>query len=195
MVNTRFFIIFSCLIISHIYFGCGYTIVRDYDEEERQAELAAIDSLSSAPDLVISNVGYTYILPPPRQDALDQIVWPPRLQFHITISNIGNADFVNPFLIVYEYPNHDYEGRRSLSFVQCNKNHESISADSSHIIEFYESYPYKGGIFNFTIVTNPVLQRDLLRILRSQFNGPLTVTKSREIRYDNNESTITVVRK
>jgi hypothetical protein len=39
--------IFTGVIILSLM-GCGYTILRDFDEEARQAELAAIDSLSSS---------------------------------------------------------------------------------------------------------------------------------------------------
>ena len=43
----------------------GYTILRDLDQEARQAEFAAIDSLVTAPDLTISDIDYEYA--PPRE--------------------------------------------------------------------------------------------------------------------------------
>jgi len=191
---NKLLVVCAAFIIS-VYEGCGYTIVRDYDQEELQAEMAAIDSLSVGSDLIISEINYTYIPPPPRRDALDMMVMPARVQFHIIISNIGNADFSNSFLIMYEYPNHYYAGRTSFAYKVCNKNHESISADSSQYYEINEDYPYRGGTFNFTILSNPIIQKDFIRKLQSQFNGKITVEQSRELRYDNNIVAVNVVEK
>ncbi|RPH38196.1 hypothetical protein EHM92_00615 [bacterium] len=54
--------------------GCSYTIVRDLEEEALQAEWAAIDSLTVAPDLSVFNIEYEFIpeqwfqSPPPRDE-------------------------------------------------------------------------------------------------------------------------------
>src|SRR6266850_5433824 len=88
-------VIIFCLV------GCSYTILRDLDEEARQAELAAIQSLTVAPDLTISNIEYEYIPPPARRAPLDHMVEPTLVRFYLTVKNIGNADFNKPYLLVF----------------------------------------------------------------------------------------------
>lgn len=87
------------LIIQGILTGCGYTIIRDFDEEARQVEWAALDTLTSAPDLIITDVEYEYF-PPSGTGFLGHGYLPARVQFFLTVKNIGNADFTKPYFIV-----------------------------------------------------------------------------------------------
>ena len=192
ITNINAVVILGCLIPVIGVLGCGYTLLRDVDEEEKQAEYRAIDSLSLAPDLTISGVKYTYIPSPPRRDALDIVVHPAMIRFHITISNVGTTDLSNPFLIMYEFENRDYRGVASYSSRGCNESRDTIQVNETIEIEIEDLYPYYGSPYRFTIITNPVIQRELLEALQSQHNNRITVVKSREWDYDNNDFLITV---
>jgi hypothetical protein len=183
------------VILAHVCLGCGYTVVRDYEEEAKLAELAAIDSLSFAPDLMISNISYAYIPPPPRRDALDNFVYPPEILFTLTIANKGNADFLGTYGVAYMEENpwplqgHGFHVRR------FNDQQDSIKANGEQVIELRDLYPYRGALYTFLILTNPKIQREVKRVddyfTPGRFHPP-TISVTRELRYDNNTDTITV---
>jgi len=170
--------------------GCGYTILRDLDEEERDAEWAIIDSLTVAPDLTISNIEYEYIPEPPRRNPLDNGSDWPSVRFYLTLSNLGNAEFTKPYLLAIRR----FGTRKSLgeSFdgVLQNVRGASIPAGGYQEIELTFSYPYETTRYCFTIVTNPIIQHDVVvRLGRYRSRIP---PLSRELWYDNNEASTTV---
>jgi len=192
MTNKLTFVFLFYLVPLVCILGCGYTTLRDIDEEEKQAELSAIDSLLSAPDLTISGIEYSYIPPPPRRNALDRGGENPRVHFLVIISNTGTADFPNPFILMYEHENREYRGISSYSFRELNKARDTIRSGDRHVFEIEDDYPYYGSPYRFTMVTNAIIQRTLLETLQSGFNSRITVVQSRELNYDNNDCLITV---
>ena len=182
-----------CLVIILSFLtGCGYTILRDYDEEARQAEWAIIDSLTEAPDLTISSIEYDYI--PVQNDWYhpNDFTWvPARVRFYITVSNVGNADFDKPYLLVLGPSNPRQYYHRSIGAIK-NKEREVIPADGEHEIELTLSYPYATASYSFSIVTNYVIQYELMLTLDFHSRHSLTPPLSRELWYDNNEASITI---
>lgn len=183
-------IIICFVFILHYYIGCGYTILRDFDEEEMQAELAAIDSLIYAPDLTISNIEYTYIPPQPR-DYLDRGGQQGNRLFIIKITNIGNAEFTNPYILVFKNLDPRPYQTNNFHVIRCNQNMETISVDDNQVIKLPAYHLTDSSAFTFIIVTNPIIQREVIKVLSSQVNNPPIPPLSRELRYDNNEVSIT----
>ena len=186
--------LFCFVILVYYFMGCGYTILRDLDAEARQAEFAAIDSLTSAPDLTITKIEYNYRYLPGPQHVIDPIDarGSYMVTFHLTIENVGNADFTKPYLLVYR--NLDPRPYQSNSFGTSllNQKGETILPDSSQEIKlFFEPQPDSTS-YTFTIVTNSIIQGDLIQALERHVNRPLIPPLSREFRYDNNEASITL---
>lgn len=182
----------SVVIIVCCLMGCGYTILRDFDEEARQAEWAIIDSLTWAPDLTISNIDYEYIPPRPRQDPLDQMVHPSRVRFYVRVANVGNVDFDKAYMLIFRNLNpREYTTNSFLGTLQ-NQKENTIPASGSHEIKLSASYPADRTSYSFTIVTNPIIQRKLIQELRGHVNDPPIPPITREFRYDNNEARITI---
>lgn len=175
----------------HLFLGCGYTILRDLDEEALQAEYAAIDSLSFAPDLAISNIEYTYIPPPPR-DYMDRHGEQGNGLFIIEITNIGNAEFTKPYVLVFK--NLDPRPHQTNNFygIRCNENMETIPVNGSQVINLPADYPSDSSSYTFIIVTNPIIQREVIKALKYKVNYPPIPPLTREFRYDNNQASITI---
>jgi len=178
--------------------GCEYTILRDFEEEEWQAEWAAIDSLTIAPDLEISGVECIVIPPPvvprparphlPREGDGDMA----NVVFLITIRNVGTGGFDNPFTLVAEDL---HPGPYQTNIILCsrlNQKGEIIAADSSMEVWLQVERRDDSTSCELTLLTNPVLQRELRRKLRYRINSPPIPPVSREFRYDNNDTTVHV---
>ncbi len=172
--------------------GCGYTILRDFDQEAKQAELAAIDSLTSAPDLTISNIEYEYVPPQTRRDPLDQMAYPPKVRFYLTATNIGNAAFTKPYLLVFRNLNPRPYQSNTFSEMLRNQRGETIPVNSDQEIILYFDYPSDSTSYRFTIVTNVIIQHQLIEELERHVKRPPIPALSREFRYDNNESEIAI---
>jgi hypothetical protein len=172
--------------------GCGYTILRDLDEEAWQAEVAAAASLVTAPDLMISNIEYEYIPPQPRRIPYDRMSRPAKVEFYITVTNIGNTEFASPYLLVLKDCDPYSEYARKVRGIRQNSRRERIPPDSTLEITFTTDYPSSHTLYSFTIVTNPIIQRDVVQDLKRYTHNPPLPPLSRELRYDNNESSIDV---
>lgn len=170
--------------------GCGYTILCDIDEEEMQAELVAIDSLTYAPDLTISNIEYTYIPPPPR-DYLDRSGQQGNGLFIIKITNIGNTEFTKPYVLVFKNLDPRLYQTNNFYGIRCNQNMETISVNGNQVIKLPANHLTDSSAFTFIIVTNPIIQREVIKALAYRVNYPPIQPLSRELRYDNNDVGIT----
>ena len=171
--------------------GCGYTIIRDLDEEARLAESAAIDSLKSGPDLTISHIYVDYVPPPGRRDPMDQGVYPASVHFMILVRNIGTTSFDKPFLLVMRnlYPRPDEY--RTIGGFMRNRRGEIIPAMTTELVELPLDQPRDSTTFEFTIVTNPLVQvRAIQELQRHEHTSPPQL--SRELHYDNNTALITI---
>lgn len=177
--------------------GCGYTILRDFEQEEWQAEWAAIDTLTVAPDLVISGVDYIVVPPPvglyPGQKPLPESRDDPvNVQLLVTVTNIGNADFTNPFTLVSENVRTQLYHYSPIGALSVHTKGEILAPDSSMEVWFPVEYPYERASCTFTLLTNPIVQRELRRELWYRLHYPPIPPASREFRYDNNDTTVDI---
>jgi hypothetical protein len=187
---------FICVILAQICIACGYTIVRDLTEEARQAELAAIDSLTYAPDLTISHIEYMYIPAPPRTSSLDRMVHPSSIRFQLTITNIGNAVFCKPYLITYtkEAP-WPADCTTDCYSNPSNTHGDTIRANGEQALELGNHWACPGAIYTFVIVTNPTIQHDAKGVYGYFTHTPFgrrPIPVTREFRYDNNTAAIAI---
>ena len=179
------------LILQGILTGCGYTIIRDFDEEARQAEWAALDTLTSAPDLIITDVEYEYF-PPSETGFLDHGYLPARVQFFLTVKNIGDDDFTKSYCIVFSSLDPPSSIRNPARGLLQNRKGKRILPDSSQEIEIWINQPLESSVYSFTLVTNAVIQRKVIVDLGPYVDAVPDPPRSREFRYDNNEATVTI---
>jgi len=186
----------TILIVGVGFQGCTYTVLRDLDEEARQAEWASIDSLVEAPDLTISRTTYEFIfqsdllgVPRARNEK-------PVLKLVATIANTGNANFFESYyLISQEDPWPAPGGGRQV--LVCNQRGDTMRVNDSQEATFYWEYPLDGAEYTTQILTNPKIQFELLHVHRFQDHvrlDPEAIPVTREGRYDNNYDTLRVPR-
>jgi len=170
--------------------GC-YTVVRNTGDEALHAEWTAVDSLTVAPDLTISDIDYEYVPADWFEQGDHPRYRPPHvISLFVTVANIGNADFNSPYVLgykdVYGWPRRN----DGLHGINCNLEDGAISAGSSAEIKLPVEYPSDTISYSLVLLTNPVIQHD--PVAEAQYNSrgledfPLT----RELRYDNNEKSI-----
>jgi hypothetical protein len=172
--------------------GCGYTILRDMDEEERQAEWAAIDSLTTGPDLIISDVEYEYIPPEPRRNALDRSISPARGMFYITIKNIGTADIPPQYFISCEKLNPQPYDINKFYSLEPKSGLPAIGRGRQELLKIYFMYPPDSSTYRFTIITNSIVQNRAYDVLRRSVNTTSVRLRTRELRYDNNNIEVSI---
>lgn len=172
--------------------GCGYTILRDLDAEARQAEFAGIDSLVTAPDLTISDIEYEYAPPRERSDPLDQWAYPPQGWFYVTVENIGNAALSKLYLLVFRSLKRLPYESNSFFGIMRNKEGDTLSVNGTDEIEIPFDYPYERTSYEFTLVTDSIIQHLVIEELKNSVWYPPVPPVVREFRYDNNDAEMTI---
>ena len=69
---------------------------------------------------------------------------------------------------------------------------ETIAANGDQGIELYFAYPSDSTTYEFTIVSNPIIQHQLIEDLERHVNRPPIPPLTREFRYDNNKAQIPI---
>lgn len=189
MKPTKLLIVISIFVVTNILIGCGYTVLRDFEREAIQAEWTAIDSIHYIPDLRIANVEYEHRYHPGSPNVIDPIDSRGfhTVTFHLTIENVGNADFHAPYTVVIKkdrQPGEPY----TLYGMAFNKSSDTMRVGDKQEIELVDQYPYSKSSYNFVIVTNPIIQHNVVEELKNPPRIPLT----RESRYDNNDARIII---
>jgi hypothetical protein len=171
--------------------GCGYTVLRDFAAEATEAEYAVIDSLDLAPDLTITNIEYEYIPSPPRGQ-LSRDLSPPKVQFYITVRNIGNTEFTNPYVLVFRNLSPRQYEYFAFGEARQNQRGETIPVNGDNTIKIWFDYPMDRTTYIFTLLTNSIIQHELIDDLGHHENNPVIPPLSREFYYDNNEASIRI---
>ncbi len=177
--------------ISPLLFGCGYTILRNLEQEAIQAEWAAVDSMRFLPDLTISDVEYEHHYHPGPQNVFDPI--DSRgfhiVTFHLTIKNIGNTDFHKPYMIVFVKEDPQLSETNTFLWKEFNKGEDTIKVGGMQALDLLYEYPFLRSSYNFVILTNPIIQHKVFEELTRRTHAP-QIPLARESRYDNNSARI-----
>lgn len=181
------------LVTINILSGCGYTVLRDVGKEEMQAEWVAIDSMHFAPDLTIAKIDYVYLPPNVPEHFIDPIDahGTAMVRFHLTIENLGNADFHEPYTVVFIKENPRPTEFNTFYSTEFNKHRDTIPVHGRQVINFVNMYPFYKSSYTFVIVTNPIIQNEVVEALRYHTH-PQAIHLTRESRYDNNSARITL---
>ena len=193
MRHSGLFIIITIFVTIHLFSGCGYTVVRDLEREAIQTEWATIDSMHFVPDLIITNIEYEHRYHPGPQNVIDPIDSRGfhTVSFHLTIENVGNADFHAPYTIVLIKENPQPSESNTFYGTEFNKHADTIRVDDKQTIDLVNDYPFLKSSYNFVIVTNPIIQHKVVEELNYHTHAA-PIPLARESRYDNNSARITI---
>ena len=185
------------ILFEFINYSCGYTILKDGNIH---SEYLIQDTLSYAPDLIIDYVSYeahppfvqqSYPIPRP-------MGVPGYTDFYLTIKNIGNKEFSQPFAIYWTYSSKSNPFNWYTKSEILNTNNCKINENKEVEFNFYVSkYFDEETTIEFLIVTNPKIQKtvdctytadDYFVPYKNRHQVPI----SRELDYTNNGSAIKV---
>ncbi len=183
--------IIALFVTSYCSSGCGYTVMRDLEREAIQAEWAAIDSTHFLPDLTISDVTYEHRYQPGPQNVVDPIDSRGfhAVTFHLTIENVGNADFHAPYTIIFIKDAPQPWETNTFYGMEFNKHADTISIAGKQVVDLFNEYPFLESHYHFVIVTNPIIQHEVVEELNHHTHA-LPIPKVRESRYDNNSTSV-----
>ncbi len=153
-------IIYSILLlIEIIYSGCGYTVLKNDDDN---SEYLTIDSLSCAPDLIIDNISYD-VNPPFTVQSFpipQPMVNPGSIDFYLTIKNLGNKNFSQPFAVYWKYSSSVNPFNWYIRTEVFNKNGYEIYTNEKVEFRLQTDLFNDPATIEFLIVTNPLIQKE-----------------------------------
>ena len=191
--NVKFLMHLCTVVIMCHLLGCGYTILKTSDADAIQAEWAAIDSTHHLPDLTIASVEYEHSYHQGPQNSVDPIDNRGfhTVTFHLTIENIGNADYHAPYTVVFIKENPRPSEINTFYGMAFNKHADTIRVGDKQEIELENFYPFLKSSYNFVILTNPIIQHKIVEELNYHTHAP-PIPLARESRYDNNNVKILI---
>lgn len=108
------------------------------------------------------------------------------------MENIGNAALTEPYLLVFRNLKSPPYESNSFFGIMRNKEGDTLSVNGTDEIEIPFDYPYERTSYEFTIVTDPIIQHLVIEELKNRVWHPAIPPVVREFRYDNNDAEMTI---